>query len=493
VTTPVAPQSPDLTPYAGLTLDDRSPQDFIDLALQDALSKMPGYKPMQGSTEVVLIENLALIIGELVQRLNFVPLGVTKALLAQLYGLPRSLGTAAKASALFTLADTKAHVVPAGTRVGLSIAGTMFLFTTDQDLTIADGAGQGTVGISAVDFTDQVNGVAQGSVLQLVDSVAYVQTVTLATTLSGGTLPETDDAYLNRGAQVLRRLTSTLVTPDNFIAQALTEAYVFRATAVDNYDPTTLVTPDAPTLGTATTGGTLAAATYGYRITQTGGPGNGETLPSAEATIVVPAGTATNVVTVSWPTLPNGSKVNVYGRTAGGELLLASGITATSWTDTGSINPAGALPVSNTTGGTPGADPGNIAVACLDANGNPLAASDKNALLAVLQGQASANLAVHMIDPTITPVAVTATVVAIKGADTNAVMLAAEAALQAYLSPKTWPWAGTVRVNELISLLDQVQGVDYVVGVTAPAGDLALPGAAPLASYATPTITVNPQ
>lgn len=383
MTTPVAPQSPDLDPYAGLTLDDRSAQDFIDLAFQDAASKMPGWKPLAGATEVVLIENLSLIIGELVQRLNFVPIGVIKALLSQLYQIPRSLGTPSKASALFTLADTSAHVIPAGTRVAVLIAGASFMFTTDQDLNIAAGAGQGNVGISSVDNTDQLNGLTQGTVLQLVDSVSFVQTVALATTVSGGTVAEDDNAYLNRGAQVLRRLTSTLVTPDNFTAQALAQPNIYRATSVDNYDP--------------------------------------------------------------------------------------------------AVGPVGS-------------NAGHISVACLDPNGNPLATADKTALLAILQAQAAGNLGIHVIDPTITSVAVTATLVAVKGADTNTVKDAADAALRAYLSPKTWGWAGTVRINELVSLLDQVQGVDYVASVTVPAADLALGGAAPLASYDEATsITVTAQ
>lgn len=116
--------------------------------------------------------------------------------------------------------------------------------------------------------------------------------------------------------------------------------------------PTTgqLATPTSAACGTATTGGTLVAATYFYRISGT--TASGETLACVEVSQVVPAGTSTNTVTVNWVQLSGATGYKVYGRTTGAEQLIAvvNGGATTTYVDTGSISPSGALPSVNTTG-----------------------------------------------------------------------------------------------------------------------------------------------
>lgn len=122
---------------------------------------------------------------------------------------------------------------------------------------------------------------------------------------------------------------------------------------VDNGEGRTIPTPVNAAFGTATTGGALAPGTYSYRVSAINA--NGETLASTATTQVVPAGTSTNTVTVNWsaPTVPAGVSAitgyQVYGRSAGTELLIATVGLVTTYVDTGSVTPAGALPASNTT------------------------------------------------------------------------------------------------------------------------------------------------
>jgi hypothetical protein len=109
-----------------------------------------------------------------------------------------------------------------------------------------------------------------------------------------------------------------------------------------------------------------------------------------------------------------------------------------------------------------------------------------------LAGQAQANLAVVVIDPTITSVTVTATVHPLTGYDSATVQANVGAALAAYLNPDTWSWSGTVRRNKLIQVIEDAAGVDYLTSLTAPAADVTLTGVAPLTSYnaGASTITV---
>lgn len=141
-------------------------------------------------------------------------------------------------------------------------------------------------------------------------------------------------------------------------------------------------------------------------------------------------------------------------------------------------------------GGVPGDHPGHVSVAVYG-DGAAVSAGVKGELLADFSGKVLANLEVHIIDPTLTAVDVTATVVLVPGADEAATLAAVEAALAAYLSPSTWGWASTVWRNELISLVDQVPGVSRVVSVTVPAADQAIAGVAPLASPGTISITTG--
>lgn len=109
------------------------------------------------------------------------------------------------------------------------------------------------------------------------------------------------------------------------------------------------VTPPVITLTTATTGGTLAAGLYKYRISVT--DTNGETVPGPETAIVVPAGTATNTITLTWPTITVAAAsyavttgYKIYGRS--GTLLLQKTIssnTTATYLDTGADNPSGAV------------------------------------------------------------------------------------------------------------------------------------------------------
>ena len=170
---------------------------------------------------------------------------------------------------------------------------------------------------------------------------------------------------------------------------------------------------DAPVLNaptTATTGGTLAAATYfykitainaigetvgsnevsqattgttstvglswaaitgatGYRIYRATTTGGQSTSPALVAEVgavtsytdtgtavsagAVPAtnttSTTTNANTVTWDATTGATGYKVYGRTESGELLIATVGEVTTYTDTGSVTPAGALPTANTT------------------------------------------------------------------------------------------------------------------------------------------------
>lgn len=110
--------------------------------------------------------------------------------------------------------------------------------------------------------------------------------------------------------------------------------------------------PPQPTSSTSGTGGTLAAATYSYRITAVI---NGiETAPSPAKTQTTTGTTST--VTINWTTIAASAPYSaatafkVYGRTSGTEQLLSTvNMPTTTYTDTGAGTPSGALPTNTGT------------------------------------------------------------------------------------------------------------------------------------------------
>lgn len=106
------------------------------------------------------------------------------------------------------------------------------------------------------------------------------------------------------------------------------------------------VAAPALTPATSTSGGSLAAATYSYRITAV--TPYGESTPSAAVTQATTGTTST--VTLTWSAASNASAYRIYGRSAGVERLLATVGAVTTWTDDGSLGIQPVAPPTVNTG-----------------------------------------------------------------------------------------------------------------------------------------------
>lgn len=106
-------------------------------------------------------------------------------------------------------------------------------------------------------------------------------------------------------------------------------------------------TPGAPTV---TPQGTTGTTSYSYRISAI--DADGETLASAAGTTATgnAALTSGNFNRVTWAAVARATGYRVYGRVAAGELLIATLGLVTTYDDTGTVTPAGALPATDTTG-----------------------------------------------------------------------------------------------------------------------------------------------
>lgn len=366
--------------YTDLSLYDTDVVRLVQRAVSDITSKFPEWAPLEGSMEMVLLEAFSMMVAETVYAANRVP-GIVMEDILGLYGLVRDAGEFPQVDATFTVSDNgQVRPIPAGTRILVrSQLGTSMVFATNAEVQLAGGVTTATVLCVGDTRTSAYNGVT-GLTAELLDSVAYVEKVQLAGTVTIGRDEETLQSYLDRGAALMSRLTSTLVRADQFATAAMEDTNVVRAISVDLYDPT-------------------------------------QNPPTGHA--------------------------------------------------------------------------GHVTVAVLGQNGAVLTPTQKTALETRLEGQAVAMLDVHVVDASVTQVDVTVDVVPVEGWLDDDVKTSVTNTLDKYLDPASWSFGGTVYYNELISIIDHAPGVQRVISLTAPSGDLVLTGVGPVADLGTATVTVN--
>jgi uncharacterized phage protein gp47/JayE len=385
VTTPSYQPPPDTSAYVDLRIYDRTDQEIIDTALAAAQANLPEWTPLEGHTEVLLIEALALEMAEGIVAVNRLPGAVLETLLL-LAGVTKDYGAAPTATVSITCADSLGHTIPAGTRAYLSTAdgsGVVVMLVEPPGLDIPAGSSTGTVSVIGDVFTSAVNGVPVGTPLALVSPLPFIESIELATAAADGRDPETDETWRDRGVNRLSRLSEALVLPRHFEAAALENPNVARVVAVDNTDP-----------GTAGTGD----------------------------------------------------------------------------------------------------DPGHITVAVLGEGGAALSSGTKLEIEEELEAAALALLQVHVVDITITTVTMSIQIHLSDSSDPTATTAAVQAAVADYLDPLTWSSGTTVRRNEIIALVDRVEGVDWVGTVTITgadgSGNYVLPSASAVPDAGTITVTI---
>lgn len=139
-----------------------------------------------------------------------------------------------------------------------------------------------------------------------------------------------------------------------------------------------------------------------------------------------------------------------------------------------------------------------IAVALAGTDGLAVSTDIKDAYRALIEGLREATFVLKLLDPTPNDVDVAYGAVAYPGFDPDTVETAGDAALVAYLDPTTWgmppfgdPSTGggwvnedKVRIGELYTVLNQVEGLNYVTSLTINGGtvDVTLTGKAPVAN-----------
>lgn len=130
-----------------------------------------------------------------------------------------------------------------------------------------------------------------------------------------------------------------------------------------------------------------------------------------------------------------------------------------------------------------------VAVALADSAGQAVTDDIKNQVVTYLESLREVNFVVNAIDPSYTLIDVTATVAVVAGTDPASVQAAVVSALTSYLDPSNWNWSTVVRRNELITLISDVPGVDYLDTLETPPSDVILTSVAALVNVGTLAIS----
>jgi hypothetical protein len=203
---------------------------------------MPGWAPASSNLETWLIEaaaRLASVIGTLAST---VPSSIFRWFGANLVGVPPIDATPATTTTTWTVKNTAGYTIPGGTQVAIPGAGdTLIAFETVGDVIIAPGASATASGeIPIVAITPGADGSGlggAGTTVELLETLEFVTAITQTAATTGGVDAEDDATYLDRLRTELQLLTPRPILPAEFAALARNTAGVYRALAVDGYNP----------------------------------------------------------------------------------------------------------------------------------------------------------------------------------------------------------------------------------------------------------------
>jgi hypothetical protein len=205
---------------------------LADLALERLQTEWPDWEPEDSDLAVIQIEALATLAQNAAEAASNMTSAAFRAYGTKLIGEPYDQGTVAVAELTFTVIDNAGYTVEAGFEVDID----GFIFVTVEDAVIpALSTSVSGVEAHAAFETAEANGLTGDLVVAQTD-IAYVVSVDLdtATTTSGGSDAQDDEAYQDALARTLLLQAKTLVTTRDYELMAFEEAGIGRAVAVQD-------------------------------------------------------------------------------------------------------------------------------------------------------------------------------------------------------------------------------------------------------------------
>lgn len=203
-------------------------------------TRSPSWRENNANLDTWILQGTASHASDLRSLMSDVPAAIFRYFGMVLLNLPPIGSAAASVDSTWTVQDAAGYTIPSGTNVSIrDELGTEFAFHTIVDVIIPGGQTTAVdvplVAVIPGAAASDLGGVGVEAVL--IDTLAYVVSVELEGATSGGTDPETTSQYNNRLARRLARLSTRPILPEDFANMALDIPGVFRAVAIDGYNP----------------------------------------------------------------------------------------------------------------------------------------------------------------------------------------------------------------------------------------------------------------
>lgn len=213
--------SVDFSRYIDLTLDDKSPQEVYEEAVEYGRNSLPELNLRAGTLEDALMQAFSYVGSTTIGAINRLPDGLMEGIL-KLHGLERLEATFAEIDVLFTVSEN-GGTVPAGTSVIFNYddgnSQTQYAFETTQ--TVTAGSSSTTVAALVRSLTAGViPAIPIGTDLSIGEPSSTIFLCETTGSLLQGAGDETSDEYLARGTTYLQSLSRVLTTANqvqNFI------------------------------------------------------------------------------------------------------------------------------------------------------------------------------------------------------------------------------------------------------------------------------------
>lgn len=446
---------------------DTDPEDIFQDAKDYIQTYYPNWNPPDAALDVLMLRFVSLKMAIIADMASRVQRTIYRYFGSTVIGLAPLTGVNATVSIQFTAIDTAGYTLPSGTAIGLTDDnGDLHLFETQADAIIA--VGTTTITTTAESVEEGTDGNGLTGQVQLVEQVDWLSSATVVAPSSGGSDDESDDDYLNRLTTYLSLMAPRPLLGQDAALLARNISGVYRAVAIDNFLPGT---NEVQTISHNYTGGTGGTITFNGQTTA--GLAFNATAAQVQAALEALNNIEVGDVAVTGGPWPAALTITFKGRY---EYTNVAQITAAAGSWTGGTT----ITINTTTGGVAAnfAAENAIALAAVDVSGNAIGSTLKTSVDTYLQSLRQQNFIINVLDPAYTTIDVTFTAVKKASAQASDVESRAETAVADWLSSANWGTPGwpidaqgwerqtVVRQQELYTILNNIDGLDYVTALT---------------------------
>lgn len=468
--------SPDFRDYIDLTVNDLQPIEIYNLARDYALVALPEFDPRVGTVEDAMLEAMSYIAGLVTGSVNRLPDGLMEGVL-RLMGFYRSEATFASGSVVFSAIDTNGLFIPAGTQVSFTETTAdgvvTHIYATTSSVSIAEGESDSDpVQVAAVEAGEKPV-ISDGASLTILTPINRLFSATFDGAFIQGADSETDDSFFSRAVTYLGSLSRSLANADqvsNFILSNYENAYRVQAydlTRLQQFLVTTTVYDGGTSLVNASCAPeNIGASTFYRSFTSTGGSAVLENVLESST----PFGdTVTTFRTVRLKDTSKSDYDGIWEITGGIQDQFTSGPFVAfdygSGTETAEISYPdyeAKLEFLDQVDFDTDDVVGCVTVFLSTLTGASLTPDEKAEIEQDLRTRCVAGLSFYITDVILAPISINASIKVAEGFSILDVRTAVDDYLTAYLSPSQYAFTDLIRKNALISLVSQIDGVEYV-------------------------------